>query len=321
MSDGANVMHSRGLLEFAIDQGLFDPGAGQPFNFFKAFMRDGPSDAKFNYPRVCSLHYRLAGRTSSCTDASQPAFVTPVEQPALLQPGRRMLGLHDVMGGLRDHYDASQHDPYLHRNPSEAYRPIALLRTSAGHVCRLRRTSPAARGLAAINYVAMGMPLLAPFIPIYAGLPGDALPPELTCAASEPDPQSLFWAGRRLQALVFQDFPALAPGSTAAIQAWEADVEARQRPAMERRYAAAAARGDEAQAAGILAEFTADVVAQASRLLQRLTGQAADALGLPGVPPDQELVAMLDAADRAYSFRFHTSNLDLMTDLSAATIT
>lgn len=61
-------------------------------------------------------------------------------------------------------------------------------------------------GLSAITYVAMSTPKLSPFIPIYKGLPGDALPPELATRTPQrtPDRVSLFWRARRVQALVFQ---------------------------------------------------------------------------------------------------------------------
>lgn len=37
------------------------------------------------------------------------------------------------MGAMRNHWDGSSHDPYLHANPQEPFRPIALLRTGMGH--------------------------------------------------------------------------------------------------------------------------------------------------------------------------------------------
>jgi dipeptidase len=306
LGDAASVLHSPGLLEFAVSAGLWRPSAG-PFNFFRAFMSHGPRDARSNLPRVCALQWRLGGRACQCAAADQPpAFLAPPPLPPFLGPGRRLLGLPDVAGGLREHYSGSAHDPYRSSGSTPgpgAWRPVALLRTSAGHVARLRADPALPHGLRGSNYVAMGMPLLAPFIPIYAGLPGGALPRQLARAGPQPDARSLLWAARRLQALVFQDLAALLPGAAAAIQAWEADVEARQRPGMERRYIAAAAGGNETAAADILAGFTADLAAQASQLLRRLTRQAAQALGLPAVPPDDELLRLLDAAADAYSFR------------------
>lgn len=185
---------------------------------------------------------------------------------------------------------------------------MAVLRASVGHVTRLRPTGAGLPGgLSVIHYVAIGAPLLSPFIPLYKGLAPEALPRELACAGSWPDPSSLFWRARRLQvcaqydatargwgcvilsttcstakcpglrprpgpvqALVFQDWPALAPAATAGILSFERDVEQRQQPAAERRYTAALAGGKEERAAVELARFTAAVVAQAGALLQRL---------------------------------------------------
>ncbi len=72
---------------------------------------------------------------------------------------------------------------------------------------------------------------------------------------------------------------------------------------MEARYADAVAAGDARAAGAKLVGFTAAVVWQAGDLLEELTRQAAAALGLRGVPPDEQLVAMLDAAAERYSFR------------------
>lgn len=112
----------------------------------------------------------------------------------------------------------------------------------------------------------------------------------------------MFWKARRLQALVFQDWPLLEPAAAAAIRAFEADIHVRQAPAMERRYAKATERGDEAAAAAELAQFTRAVVRQAAGLLERLARQAAKELGLGGVPPDSVLVKMLDTAFETYPF-------------------
>jgi len=99
-----------------------------------------------------------------------------------------------------------------------------------------------------------------------------------------------------------QDWLALAPATIAGIAALEGDVEARQRPAMEARYIAALERGEEAAAERELVRFTHSVVTQAAALLQGLAQQAATALGLGGIPPDDQLVRMLDTADHRYAF-------------------
>lgn len=157
-------------------------------------------------------------------------------------------------------------------------------------------------GLSAINYISMTTPALAPFIPIYEGLPEDALPPEMTNATAIPDATSLFWRARRLQSLVMQDWPALAPPAQAAIRQWEAEVEERLRPRMEKRYTAAVEAGDQGKADAELAQCTAELAASAGRLLDGLAQDAAAALGMDGVPPDDELVPLLYRATSEYLF-------------------
>lgn len=69
--------------------------------------------------------------------------------------------------------------------------------------------------------VAWGMTALSPFIPLYKGLSPKHIPKELAVGGPHPDRISLFWKARRLQALVFQDWPSLAPAAAAAIHAFE----------------------------------------------------------------------------------------------------
>jgi len=49
----------------------------------------------------------------------------------------------------------------------EPWRPVAVLRASHGHVVRLRPPGTLPDSLSAVLYVAMAMPALSPFVPIY----------------------------------------------------------------------------------------------------------------------------------------------------------
>ncbi len=169
------------------------------------------------------------------------------------------------------------------------------------------RVLPASAGLpphlSVVTYLSMGAPAWNPFIPLYAGLPPEALPREMEGVdGARPDPSSLFWKGRRLAALMFQDLPALVPRVEAAVGGFNAGVEAEDRPRMQARYAAALAEGDELAAAAELARFTRRVARHAARLLEGLAEEAAEWLGLDGVPPDGQLVRWLDEATEAYLF-------------------
>jgi dipeptidase len=122
LDDPASTLSSPGLLRFAAEAGLWDPSCGRPLSFFAAFMRDGPHDTDYSYPRVCLLQ-RLWGAlqppAGACNDMTA--------QPTFLEPQPRKLGVRDVKAAMRNHWDGSSHDPYLHANPDEPWRPIALL--------------------------------------------------------------------------------------------------------------------------------------------------------------------------------------------------
>lgn len=158
-------------------------------------------------------------------------------------------------------------------------------------VTRMRAPSKAVPpGLAVLNYISLGTPAWTPFVPIYAGLPANALPPEMQGVAySAPfqPPRSLFWRSRRLSTLLFYDWTALGPAVEAAVRAFDADVEAHQRPAFEARYAAAVAAGDQAAADAQLVAFTRGVASQVGGCCSYLFGAAVraaqSAAGRPSV--------------------------------------
>lgn len=57
--------------------------------------------------------------------------------------------------------------PCTCRNPLEPWRPVAVLRASQGHVVHLRPPGTLPDALSATLYIAMAMPALSPFVPIY----------------------------------------------------------------------------------------------------------------------------------------------------------
>ncbi|KAL4447642.1 hypothetical protein ABPG75_004861 [Micractinium tetrahymenae] len=293
LSDTASVLTSPGLLEFAVAHGLHNASSGTPFNWLRSFIEDTEHDRVYNYPRVAFLQARFVRGDTSAAGPFFPVF----QQPA--QP----LGVLDVMDGLRLHYQGTPHDPYGSQNPREPWRPVAVLRTSQAHVTRLRTDPSLPDPLSIITYICATTPFLAPFVPLYKGLPGDALPAALAGAnGTAPDGLSLFWKARRLQALVFQDWRALGPRTTEAIRRWEADVEQRQRPAFEERFMQLWQAGQQQEAMQALVSFTHDMVRQAGQLLDELAVAAAAQQGRNGLPPDGALAPMLWEASLAYLF-------------------
>lgn len=97
-------------------------------------------------------------------------------------PRRRRCPAHN----LQDHCTAVR--PFGTKN---SYALTFLTQPRTAHLC-MNPPPP---------QVAMSMPLLSPYVPIYKGLAGQALPPQLTNAGfNTPDATSLYWKARRLQA-------------------------------------------------------------------------------------------------------------------------
>lgn len=290
-TDTENVMSSPGLAEFAAESGLWDPANGT-FNFFKAYMEDGWRDPLANYIRVCILTQLYTGMDNATCMGLMPSNLPVFQTPA------RPLSLADVKEGMRNYFQGSEHDPYTNQNPQEQWRPIFVLRASHSHVVQTREGLP--DGLSVIQHVALGPAALTPFVPVYKGLKPEDYPPELTQFGPDIDAQSLFWKARRVQALVMQDFPVLAPGVEAAIAAFEQDVEEVQQPAFEEAYKAAIEAKDEKKADKLVAEFTANVAARACALLDEQLQEATKALGMNSVPDDTLLSAMIEDATATY---------------------
>jgi hypothetical protein len=66
------------------------------------------------------------GLPVSCPQSAaiRPSPCTP---PPSRPPPPLPLAWQDVKAAMRNHWDGSSHDPYLHANPDEPWRPIALL--------------------------------------------------------------------------------------------------------------------------------------------------------------------------------------------------
>ena len=156
-NDKDNFMASPGLIEFAKEQGLWD-GKGR-FDFHEAYQRDEKLDTTYNYPRVWGLQQMFT--PSLKQDVTRNTF------PVFARADRK-LSLTDLRTAFRFHYDGTEHDPYLHQNGKEPYRPVSIFRTQQTHIMQYRRELPMAIGC--VSYVAFGMADLSVFLPLYQGV-------------------------------------------------------------------------------------------------------------------------------------------------------
>ncbi|KAI8466152.1 MAG: pathogenicity island-encoded protein D [Monoraphidium minutum] len=261
--------------------------ASAPFSFFGCYMRNLPDDVNFyNRPRVARLQYLYSKNQGP-------------DYPVFLKPHKK-LTLWDVIRGLRDHYQGTPGEPYFAQNPGGPWRPVSLLRTQVAHVSVQR---PPGAGLpeelAFVEWLAWGMPTLSPFMPLYLrALP--RISPRLASPSIKPDDTSLYWIMRRLQAVVFQDFPKLAPEAIAVISGLERAAAAAARQ-MEKRYKAALATENPYAASELVQAFT-DATAEAyAAAISALTRDLAARAGL-GKLDDDQIVDMLVKAEALYHF-------------------
>ncbi|GAB6058943.1 C69 family dipeptidase [Desulfonatronum parangueonense] len=283
--DPMNVMTSPGFLDFLVENKLFDPSE-DTFNFFICCVSDGEHDHTYNYPRVRELLKLFSGIEYDQVDGLYPVFVQP----------NRKLTVQDVAAGLRNRYQGTTHDPYMNQNPKEPYRPISVMRASLSHITQTRPDLPG--DIAFIQYVALGMPDLGVYMPFYKGL--TEMPAAYQGATGQIDDHSMFWRSRRMQALVLQDYPRLAPTAHQAIARFEEDLAARQ-SVMEDHYLMLW-RQDRDAARTLIQDFTDETVANLEQMLDDLIIRFAEELNMEGLSNEQFYDLIMDIEQK---FHFH----------------
>ena len=138
-------MASADLIEFAREHGLYDSAKGE-FDFHEAYARDIELDTTYNYPRVWGLQAMFSPQIKN--DVARNTF--PVFAEA-----SKPLSLDDIRCAFRFHYQGTEHDFYLHRNPKEKYRPVSIFRITQTHILHVRPELPQVIGC--VDYMFMGM--------------------------------------------------------------------------------------------------------------------------------------------------------------------
>lgn len=196
--DKDNFLAAKDLIEFAEKNGLYNPAEGK-FDFHEAYSRDEKLDTTYNYPRVWGLQKMFS--PSIQNDVTRNTF--PVYAEA-----EKKVSLQDLRTAFRFHYDDTDHDPYLHSNGKEPYRPVSIFRTTQTHILQVRSELPLAIGRVA--YVAMGMADLSVFVPYYQGAT-DSYEAYTFRATGESDDRSAYWAFRKVAVLGMTDYNFFAP--------------------------------------------------------------------------------------------------------------
>lgn len=255
--DKENFMASADLLDFAIKHNLYDPKE-EKFDFHKAYSQDEEADKTYNYPRVWGIQQILS--PSIKNDVAKNTF------PVYAKADKKMT-ISDIREVFRFHYQGTEHDPYLHNNPKEPYRPVSIFRTIQTHILQVRPELPAQIG--EINYVNFGMAALSVFIPFYQGM--EKYLEAYTIGNDHCSDDSAYWKFRKVQALGMVNYNKYAPIIQKAYLKWEAETDQRQRE-MEFEYIQIA-NNQPIKAKELIQAFSEKTMQSAMDLADKLTNE------------------------------------------------
>ncbi|HPT06064.1 MAG TPA: C69 family dipeptidase [Candidatus Egerieousia sp.] len=219
--DKENFIASKDLIEFAEKNKLWNPADGK-FDFHEAYTRDEKLDTTYNYPRVWGLQQMFS--PSIKNDVTKNTF--PVYTVA-----EELMTISDFRKAFKYHYDNTEHDPYLHSNGKEPYRPVGIFRTTQTHLLQVRPNLP--KEIGCVSYVAIGMSDLGVFLPLYQGV--KSYPATYKMGNSHSDNKSAYWKFRKVMTLGMVNYNAYAPIIKEAYAKLEAENDQRQKE-MEKEY-------------------------------------------------------------------------------------
>ncbi len=214
-NDKENYMASADLIEFAERNGLYDPSKGE-FDFHEAYAKDDINDTTYNYPRVWGLQKLFSPKLKNDVTRNTFPVFAEAEKP---------IGINALRNAFRFHYDNTDHDPYLHNNGKEPWRPVSIFRTTQTHMLQVRPWLP--KEIGCITYVANGMADLGVFLPIYQGI--RSFPEPYTIGNSHCDSHSAYWRFRKVMTLGMTNYNAYAPVIKETYARLEAENDQRQK--------------------------------------------------------------------------------------------
>ena len=219
--DKDNYLASKDLIEFAQKNNLWNPKDGK-FDFHEAYSRDEQEDTTYNYPRVWGLQKMFS--PSIKNDVTKNTFPVYAES-------EKPLTITDLRKAFRFHYDNTEHDPYIHNNGKEPYRPVSIFRTTQTHIMQVRPWLP--KEIGCLAYVALGMADLSVFLPMYQGV--KSYPEAFSKGNGKADNESAYWKLRKVMTLAMVNYNAYAPIVKEAYAKLEVENDQRQKE-MEAEY-------------------------------------------------------------------------------------
>jgi len=262
LSDTKNYLASPGLIDYAVARGWYDPDAGKPFSFRKAYNRN-PADPPD--PRRWHARQLIGGNGEAWPPKSPP--------PPGIRPSEKMT-VATVARILRD--------------TTGEGRTISTPVTQEGAVFQLRTGMPAEIGC--IYWRTTAEPSTSVLLPWYLGItatpPSFYRPLDLPTHLSlehhfnppprtfEPTPRSAWWTFKTLQDRVREDFSQRSKVVRTRWDAFERDTFARQ--AKIEKEALALWQTNRTAARAFLTQCSSQFAAKAIREAEKLTVRFSD---------------------------------------------
>lgn len=109
LDDAENWRYSPDVIEFAVEQGFWDPDSGEPFRYRDAYHPTTSVSSK----RACATRvwsvYRRAAPGTHFSDDFHRGVEGAKDYPLFVRPDAK-LSVHDVMQLMRDHYEGTPYD-------------------------------------------------------------------------------------------------------------------------------------------------------------------------------------------------------------------
>ncbi len=196
MDDPATCRYAPDVVDFAVEQGYWDPESDEPFDFAAAYDRPTVQSRRYTATRVWSIFRRAApSREGDLDPAYHRGDPGADPYPLWIRPDHK-LGVADVMALMRDHYEGTPYDmtrgldagpfgmpvryrPMTFEVDGERYsweRPISTQQTGFSFVSQSRSWLPDAIG--GVYWYGVDDTWMTCYVPLYAGI--DRLPPSFT---------------------------------------------------------------------------------------------------------------------------------------------
>lgn len=162
LADTINYLASPDIIDYAVQQGWFDPERGEPFNFRKSYCRPDRLNSMTN----------IARKWTALNILSEKQYGIYDDFPFSFRP-KHQVSMQDLMQVLQNHYEGTEFEmnpAYSHGNPhnNTTIMRICSKYNTFSTIVQLRSWLPVDIGC--VLWIAARYPCIQPYIPWYYGI-------------------------------------------------------------------------------------------------------------------------------------------------------